>query len=452
MGTKVIVSQLLLLMWYQLSQAATMVPASPCSDKFSYKFYPGSKQIIGYIQLSGLNADVTNTLEVKVYEGASRSGQKTYLNTYKSLDSTYNDIKNYGTAKFWLNFALQCPIPVLVSMSINGKLICSGTPRQAVRTMTHSIIPPKKTAAPTVGRIFSAPAQTTAKPIVTSSAPVEKQDICGTFSLLTDLSFNGTPSRVGQFPWAVPLFHHNATSGLKYFCGGTIVTDRHILTAAHCTINMRPQEILAIPGKHNISNTFAINGAVHANVQQIVSHEDYDSDSEHLVDQDADIAVLRLEQSLTFTNLIRPICLWRDQNSPSVNRNQKGLVSGWGLTENGYANTSSYYTSTIVSKQQCSDNMGVSIPNRARLFCGDGSGSVACEGDSGSAMAVKHDNRFYLRGLVSKAAWDPLIGKCDTTKYVMYTDVSKFIGWILQKIDNDDGDDGDDYNYDYDDE
>ena len=48
-----------------------MVPASPCRDMFSYQVHPDSNQIIGYIQLSGLNADIKNTLEVKVYEGAS---------------------------------------------------------------------------------------------------------------------------------------------------------------------------------------------------------------------------------------------------------------------------------------------------------------------------------------------------------------------------------------------
>nr|XP_029732118.1 phenoloxidase-activating factor 1-like [Aedes albopictus] len=433
MGTKMIVSLLLLLMWYQLSQATVMVPASPCRDMFSYQVHPDSNQIIGYIQLSGLNADIKNTLEVKVYEGASGTGQKTTLHMYKSLESTYSDMKNYGTATYWLNFELQYPIPALVSMSVNGKLICAGTPRQAVRTMAHSIIPPD-----TVGSRFSAPPQTTAKPVVTISAPVETQNICGTSTLLTDLSFKGTPSRKGQFPWAVPLFHRNSTSGLEYFCGGTIVTNRHILTAAHCVMNKRPQKILAIPGKHSISDTSATNGAVHANVQQIVCHEDYDSDSEHLVDQDADIAVLRLEKSLHFTNFIRPLCLLLDQSPLSVTRNHKGVVSGWGITENGHTNTPFYYTSTIVSRQQCSNNMDVSIPNRARLFCGDGSGSVACDGDSGSAMAMKRNNRFYLRGLVSKAARDPITQKCDTTKYVMYTDVSKFLYWILQHINDDD--------------
>nr|XP_029732815.1 serine protease gd-like [Aedes albopictus] len=245
-------------------------------------------------------------------------------------------------------------------------------------------------------------------------------------------------NQVGQFPWAVPLFQRNSASIPEYFCGGTILTDRHILTAAHCVNNMRPEDILAIPGKYNISDLSAEKGAVHANVQQIVSHEDYDSTSEHLVDQDADIAILRLERSLRFTSFIKPICLWRNQNPLSVDSNQKGLVSGWGHTGNGHTNVPFYYTSTIVSKQQCGDNLGYSIPNRARLFCGDGSGSVACNGDSGSALAMKSNNRFYLRGVVSKAVLDEITLKCDTNKYVIYADVPKFIRWILKHIDDDD--------------
>nr|XP_029732119.1 transmembrane protease serine 9-like [Aedes albopictus] len=264
---------------------------------------------------------------------------------------------------------------------------------------------------------------TTAKPVTTSSPPTKKQDMCGTNNLVTDVSINGKPHhQVGRFPWAVPLFRRNSTSDPEYFCAGTIITDRHILTAAHCVKNMDPEDVLAIPGKHNISDLSAKNGAVHANVEQIVYHEDYDGDSEHLVDQDADIAILRLERPL---------------------HNHKGVVSGWGETENGPTNIPFYYTSTIVSKEQCGDNFGFSIPNRARIFCGDGSGSVACKGDSGSALAMKRKNRFYLRGVVSKAILDEITLKCDADKYAIYIDVPKFMPWILAYIDDDD----DDYDY-----
>ncbi|XP_062712517.1 phenoloxidase-activating factor 1-like [Aedes albopictus] len=435
MAVKVFVCLILSLMWYQLSQSIS-IPVSPCSDLFSYRVHPDDKTTVGFIQLTGLNPDENVRLKVQISIRAwLMKDQKFYLHLYKPLDATYSDIVNHGTATYWIKSPVQHPLPLLVSINLNGKQICSGPPAQksaSTATMSHTFICPKS---------YSTGHEATKAYL---RPPVAIQDNCGTNNQVTDLSINGKPSRVGQFPWAVPLFERNWLSVLEYFCTGTIVTDRHILTAAHCVKNMDPDDILAIPGIHNISDLSTEDGAIHANVQHVICHEDYERDSEHLVDQDADIAILRLKRHLHFTILIKPICLRQDLDQLSTMNNNNGLVSGWGHTENGPAKIPFYYTSTIVSKEQCGADLGFSIPKRARIFCGDGSGSVACKGDSGSAMAMKYKNRFYLRGVVSKAILDETTGKCDADNYAIYIDVPKFMHWILGHINDDDYDDGDD--------
>ncbi|VDN27156.1 unnamed protein product [Gongylonema pulchrum] len=45
----------------------------------------------------------------------------------------------------------------------------------------------------------------------------------------------GTPAKIGQFPWAVAV---TFVGEEQYnYCGGTIISERHILSAAHCFID-----------------------------------------------------------------------------------------------------------------------------------------------------------------------------------------------------------------------
>ena len=40
---------------------------------------------------------------------------------------------------------------------------------------------------------------------------------------------NGWPADQGEWPWIAALLNNG-----RQFCGGSLITDRHILTAAHC--------------------------------------------------------------------------------------------------------------------------------------------------------------------------------------------------------------------------
>lgn len=438
MCTKIILSRLIVvLMCYQLGQSAP-IPASPCRNMFKYKTHSRTNETIGFITLTDVDANENLRLDVQISVGALlKKNQKAYLKLSKSLEATYYDIVLNKTAKYWIKFPVQDPIPVLVSIVRNGEELCSGSqieryPETTIN-LSYTIIAPKYIVEQYAMKYSSITPRTTRRPTTTTTlTPKHLQDNCGTSNLVTELAMNGISTRAGQFPWVVPLFKRKPRADPEYFCVATIVTSRHLLTAAHCVYDKRPEEILAMPGKHDISDLSAGNGAIHADIQKISCHEEYESASDHLVDQDADIAVLRLENNLRFTQFIRPICLWRDQSPLNINSAHKGVVSGWGENEEDSSTTTPfYYTSTIVSKQQCSENLDISIPKRARVFCGDGAGSVACRGDSGSAMVMSRNNRFYLRGVVSKAVLDEVTFKCDSSKYAIYTDVPSFIYWIM---------------------
>ena len=79
----------------------------------------------------------------------------------------------------------------------------------------------------------------------------------------------GESALEGQFPWQVALVKDQDPS--QQFCGGSLVSSRHVLTAAHCTAGLAPSSIGVTVGLTNLSSEA---GAVMA-VEQILNHPDY---------------------------------------------------------------------------------------------------------------------------------------------------------------------------------
>lgn len=262
--------------------------------------------------------------------------------------------------------------------------------------------------------------------------PIVYFSSCGkpSSSGFNQLSFNGERVSKGQFPWIVPLFDQTQAQTPSYFCGSTIISNRHLITAAHCIYDagdfMTAERILAIPGMYNIDN-FVDENANLMYISSVHPHEDYINDDDF---NDADIAILRLKTVLIYTEFIIPICLWNDANDLERVVDQEGIVAGWGLTEKGSSTVPTYIKATIVTQRSCRDNLEKMLPIISRVFCGDGHGSAPCNGDSGSGFVLKRGNQFYLRGVVSKGQQDPETLLCNVKKFAIYTDVAKFRYWI----------------------
>lgn len=70
------------------------------------------------------------------------------------------------------------------------------------------------------------------------------------------LIVNGYKSREGDWPWHASILHIDLSLNIQYKCGGTLLNDNSILTAAHCVYeNSRPlvpDRILIQLGRHNL--------------------------------------------------------------------------------------------------------------------------------------------------------------------------------------------------------
>lgn len=201
----------------------------------------------------------------------------------------------------------------------------------------------------------------------------------------TGLVINGRPALKGQFPWLAAYFHNGVREN-GFICGGSLVSSKAVLTAAHCIHNKydtpkKPEEALFYIGKHLI-NTFANEkDFVVAPASSFIIHPDWNAYSSTY---DSDIAIVLLSRTIQFTNFIKPICLWTYTDSYYDIVNKFGVVAGFGKTENS-ASTSDkpYWTALpVVDEGTClrSHNDFTKITSK-RTFCvGSKDGRGPCNG------------------------------------------------------------------------
>ncbi|XP_055373766.1 serine protease easter-like [Condylostylus longicornis] len=260
--------------------------------------------------------------------------------------------------------------------------------------------------------------------------------------------FGGTETKLGEFPWLALIEYEKKNEDPGHHCGGSLINDRYVLTAAHCVkkINKDWRLNTVRLGEHDIETNpdcvIDINknkecAPVHVDVtiEKAIVHENYNASSKT---QSNDIALLRLSKPINYTKYIRPICLPISSNLQELNLNGISMaISGWGRTETGYASTKKLKAKVdVVSLSSC--NIVYSEYNVAlndRQICAGGSKGVdTCNGDSGGPLVgidtSTKQHSFYLAGIVS---FGP--SPCGLEGWPgVYTKTVPYLNWILERL------------------
>ncbi|KAF7268537.1 hypothetical protein GWI33_018409 [Rhynchophorus ferrugineus] len=234
---------------------------------------------------------------------------------------------------------------------------------------------------------------------------------------------NTKPTTIQEWPWLAALFRPEdlADGYEQQFCGGSVITDSHILTAAHCLQSVTPQEIRVRLGEYDFSKPNETRYRDHE-VAQFISHQDFVTGS-----YENDIGIVRLTQPTTFNSYIWPICL----PPTGVNyENDLGVVAGWGHTYFG-GPTSEVLLQVAIpiwNLKECADKFLHPITETNLCAASYEGGKDSCQGDSGGPLMYQLPNkRWIVAGVVS---WGIECGNKDNPG--VYTRVDKYLPWIIQ--------------------
>ncbi|XP_015793396.1 coagulation factor XI-like [Tetranychus urticae] len=246
----------------------------------------------------------------------------------------------------------------------------------------------------------------------------------------------GQNSYPGEFPWTVSI-----RLPLKHHCGGAIVSPEWILTAAHCVANYGPEDYRVRLGSILKDDQFQERGLV-MKVVDVIIHEQYASPRRY----SHDIALLRLESPLNFTDFVSPICLPPPEYVTKDNsyKGIKATVVGWGWTSfkqkpviiGTYPQLLQKVDLKVIHNLECMSwfkSRGINLILDNKQFCAgykDG-GKDSCSGDSGGPLVVKNNltKKFYIIGIVSAG-----VACAEPRLPGVYTRVTAYLDWINERI------------------
>ncbi|XP_037946796.1 venom serine protease-like [Teleopsis dalmanni] len=237
---------------------------------------------------------------------------------------------------------------------------------------------------------------------------------------------NGQEANKHEYPSMVAL--RDITSPQLIFCGGNIISHRHILTAAHCTSTHRdPSRIMAYAGDHDLSSTTESAFAAQYNIQQIIQHPGYISNSAAVAN---DIALLVTSRIIEWSRGVGPVCLPYRQSAESFTYLYVN-VAGWGtLTFAGSkSNTLQKAELLTMDNRACQIQYNSTIlPSQICTYDYSGTGRDSCQYDSGGPV-IQKQTRMYLIGIIS-------FGRTCGTRYAVgvNTRITAFLNWIWSYV------------------
>ncbi|EAA04672.3 AGAP006954-PA [Anopheles gambiae str. PEST] len=237
-------------------------------------------------------------------------------------------------------------------------------------------------------------------------------------------------SEFGEYPWQVAILKKDPKESV-YVCGGTLIDNLYIITAAHCVKTYNGFDLRVRLGEWDVNHDVEFYPYIERDIISVQVHPEYYAGT-----LDNDLAILKMDRPVDLTSAphIAPACLPDKHTDFS---GQRCWTTGWGKDAFGdygkYQNILKEVDVPIVNHYQCQNQLrqtrlGYTYNLNQGFICAGGEeGKDACKGDGGGPLVCERNGVWQVVGVVS---WGIGCGQANVPG--VYVKVAHYLDWINQ--------------------